>query len=125
MAAATARNSNVNCSVSNPKGNLMHTHVCNDPKCPGPAPEITYIENRDELIQLQNRLGVRHDWHEPDNNEVNAYVLGYHLDNAMGSRGAQHGELVVHITQDRKPVAAVNLATLLAFACGTYEGLNR
>jgi hypothetical protein len=86
---------------------------------------ISYIENRDALIALQNRLGVRHDWHEPDNNDVSAFVVGDHLDNAMGSRGDAHGERVVKITKGDEVVAAVNLATLLAFACGTYEGLNQ
>jgi hypothetical protein len=76
------------------------------------------ITNRAQLQQLARDLGVRKDWHEPDEQGVDAAVGGEFLDNA----GGVADELTVVIYKDDKEVATVNLATLLAFATGTYEG---
>lgn len=76
------------------------------------------ITNRAQLQQLARDLGVRPDWHEPDEQGVDAAVGGEYLDNA----GHVADELTVAIYKDGEEVAAVNLATLLAFATGTYEG---
>lgn len=88
------------------------------------------ITNLSQLKFLASELGVRHDWHEPDDQNVSAEVRGGWLDNAgyWGSLSAllpvtdDQKELWVVIKHNGEPVAEVNLATLLAFACGTYEG---
>ena len=98
---------------------------------------VIRINNRDQLIDLAHELGIDFDWHEPDNRDVTAVVLGHHFDNAgfwgepcigpeyrnpLGEvvnallpRGA---ELYVQLFYDGKVVAEVNLATLFSFACG-------
>lgn len=73
------------------------------------------INTRSEFTALAAELGVRPDWHEPDEQEVSARVEGDRLDNATGASGAC-GELRVVITRDGEPVAAVNLASLCAWA---------
>lgn len=96
--------------------------------------EIKRINTKVDLKQLAQDLGVRHDWHEPDEQEVTARVKGAHLDNAFGSTAkdyishdyaegpVDYGEYNVIISQDGQEVAVVNLASLLAFACDTWEG---
>lgn len=90
--------------------------------------QITQINTRADLVAVAQSLSVRADWHEPDEQGVSARIIGDHLDNAMGSRTVDNvGEFNVIITReddDEQPqdVAVVNLATLLAFATGTYEG---
>ena len=91
------------------------------------------INNAKELNELAKELGVRPDWHEPDEQEVNARIIGSHLDNAMGAdpdadkkvdvyhrpdgsvRTLHWGEYNVVISQKDKDVAVVNLATLLSW----------
>lgn len=90
------------------------------------------ISARQELADLANLLNVGHDWHEPDEVEVTAKVFGRSFDNAGtwpidNDSAATHVdsealEMYVEISKDGRPVAIVNLATLFAFACGTYEG---
>ena len=88
------------------------------------------INSAKELNELAKELGVRLDWHEPDEQEVNVRIIGSHLDNAMGADpdadekvdvshypdGTLHwGEYNVVITKEGKDVAVVNLAELLAW----------
>lgn len=79
---------------------------------------INYLS---ELKELAEELGVREDWHEPDEQEVSAVVLGKYFDNA-GFWGLDTSmtnlemEMFVVLIKDRKPVATVNLATLFAWA---------
>lgn len=82
------------------------------------------IHSKKELKELAKELGVRHDWHEPDEQEITAVVKGRVFDNAgFWPYGANSiTEKHVIIKKNGKEVAAVNLATLFAFACGTYEG---
>lgn len=72
-----------------------------------------------DLLALAKELGVRRDWHEPDEQDVTAAVDGKVFDNA-GFWGDGHGgvdeELHVNIYQGRHVVAQVNLATLCAWA---------
>lgn len=87
------------------------------------------INNAKELNELAKELRVRPDWHEPDEQEVNARIIGSHLDNAMGAdpdadddpdgsvRTRHWGEYNVVITKKGKDVAVVNLAELLAWGC--------
>lgn len=93
------------------------------------------ISTRAELIALAAKLGVRPDWHEPDEQEVTAQVHGASFDNAGFWGGEDRKfrlaspdlhfspgseELWVELRQDGEPVGEVNLATLFAWATG-YE----
>lgn len=89
------------------------------------------INEARQLRALAKQLGVRANWHEPDEREVTAVVHGTDLDNAgfwghnsdgsLDTYGEGRQEIWVELFQDGKPVAEINLATLLAFATG-YEG---
>lgn len=84
------------------------------------------ITERAELVELARELGVRGDWHEPDEQEVSATVSGGRFDNAgfwpasdvSVQRYPEVEELSVTLLRDGKPVAHVNLATLFAWATG-------
>jgi len=92
-------------------------------------PDIECVRSREQLQQLAKRLKVRPDWHEPDEQELEAKIVGKGFDNAMGSGYGvtealpedQEGEMNVVLFQDGEPCAAINLAWLLAWACGTAE----
>ena len=87
---------------------------------PGPGEDPLVITTRQQLRDLRAALGVRPDWHEPDEQEVDAEVVwNGSLDNAF--MGPHCGEMGVWITQNHRRVAWVNLAILFAFATG-YEG---
>lgn len=96
--------------------------------------DIKRINTQDDLVALANELGVRPDWHEPDERGVSALVSGHCLDNAgfwgqggTGSLPSAYQEMWVTIMLqdnegvDPRPAAEVNLATLLAWACGYRE----
>lgn len=84
------------------------------------------IHKRAELVELAKQLGTRPDWHEPDEQDLTAEVHGASFDNAgfwpAGQRIAYTApeitEQHVILFQDDVPVAAVNLATLFAWATG-------
>jgi hypothetical protein len=83
------------------------------------------ITSRARFIALAGELGVRMDWHEPDEQEVTAEVRGVSFDNAGTWPQKDDGgipenivEMHVIIRQDGKDVAAVNLTTLCAWASG-------
>lgn len=83
------------------------------------------INTRAELLALKRELGVRDDWHEPDEQGVDAATYGDGFDNAgfWGADGGGYGghqERYVTIIKDGEPIADVNLATLFAWATG-YE----
>lgn len=83
------------------------------------------IVNKADLVKLAEKLGVRPDWHEPDEQGVTATTHGVTFDNAGfwggGLRGLSRMERYVVIRKDGKPVAAVNLATLFAWATGLED----
>lgn len=95
------------------------------------------INNARELRTVADELGVRSDWHEPDEQDVDVRIEGEHFDNAGawpegslkgGYTGNWRGEYCVVLTQDGKDVAVVNLASLLAMASypeGPVGGLLR
>lgn len=85
------------------------------------AEKSVSINNQSELQALAKRLRVRHDWHEPDEQDLTAEIIGHSFDNAMGTR-SDGGELIVILKKDDREVGRVNLATLFAFACGTWLG---
>lgn len=76
-----------------------------------------WITNKAQLKKIAKELGVRHDWHEPDESDVDARVEnGTGFDNASGS------DMHIILSKDGVDVAKIHLATLFAFACDTYEG---
>lgn len=137
------------------------TGECGDPTCPchrfavatGDTKTMRRIYKRSELQQLAKDLKVRPDWHEPDEQGLDAFTFGGSFDNA-GHWGLEYWsrreldtrtrlykagdsntvsdfiiedaerfmEMFVVLYQEGHAVAEINLATLLAFACGTYEG---
>lgn len=115
--------------------------------------DIIRIHKLPELKKLAKDLGVRGDWHEPDEQGLDAVGFGGNFDNA-GHWGLEYlsraefraraqldtasdskgcavidmdepmlfTEMFVVLYKDNRAVAEINLATLFAFACGTYEG---
>lgn len=84
------------------------------------------ITTREELRDLADRLRVRDDWHEPDEQDVTARVDGKSFDNAGFWPAAPDEILEMHviISQNGEDVACVNLATLFAMATG-FGGIRR
>jgi hypothetical protein len=93
-------------------------------------PPALRVTTREQLENIAAMLGVRPDWHEPGEQQVTARVHGTDFDNAGFWGHDRHGnlntfgdgmhEIWVELIRDGKPVAEVNLATLLAWATG-YE----
>jgi hypothetical protein len=83
------------------------------------------ITTKAELIALTKELGIAADWHEPGEKGINAVVSGKSFDNAgfWPLEEATFTVLEKHVilSKDGKKIAAVNLATLFAWATG-YEG---
>ena len=77
---------------------------------------IPTINTHKQLLELKEKLKVRNDWHEPDEQDVTVRMVGWKLDNAFCE--PHSGEITVIVCQDGKPVAAINLAILLAYATG-------
>lgn len=83
------------------------------------------ITTRAELLALKTELGVRADWHEPDEQDVTTSVEGVSFDNSgfwpAEDRPFAAPEIIEQYVVLRRagvPVAAVNLATLFAWATG-------
>jgi hypothetical protein len=93
------------------------------------------ITNRRELVELAKKLGVRDDWHEPDEQGITAEVRGLSFDNAgfwpheahPGLNDLSQEQYVVLQRQtynhdgelsDPEDLACINLATLCAWATG-------
>ncbi len=84
------------------------------------------INTPEQLHLLAASLGVRPDWHEPDEQRVTAVVRGKNFDNAgfwgrekngkLRTFGPGHQETWVELFQDGQAVAEINLADLLAWA---------
>ena len=76
------------------------------------------ITERDELRKLARDLKVRADWHEPDEQDLDADVRGQGFDNAgfWPAPDKTYEELHVVLFHGGKAIAAINLATLLAWA---------
>lgn len=84
------------------------------------------IVTKAQLVDLAAELGVRSDWHEPDEQEVSAVVRGERFDNAgfwgeIRLTGKSYEEMYIVLRRDGEPVAAVNLATVLAWATGLED----
>lgn len=102
--------------------------------------DVKVISTRAELVALARELGVRADWHEPDEQELTAVPAGdpLNFDNAMpaghyyGSDNRSELHVVLHkmVWEDDewrlgKPIAVVNLAMLFAWATGYDERPSR
>lgn len=94
------------------------------------------ILTRSQLAEFARATGVRSDWHEPDEQDLTARVEGVSFDNAgfwpsmSASDDASPGlelhvifsETEIDVNGERvatRDLAAVNLATLCAWATGT------
>lgn len=81
---------------------------------------LLMIQDAQALADFAEEHALREDWHEPDEQNIGARIIGTHLDNAMGSttgfEHVEHGEFNVILTVDGEDTAVVNLATLLSFA---------
>lgn len=97
------------------------------------------ITERDQFVEFARKHGLRMNWHEPDEQDITARVAGVAFDNA-GFWPAQHGNstesVELHVIFAKQPwsdeecpcgdvhrlagedLAAVNLATLCAWATG-------
>lgn len=88
--------------------------------------KIRRITSKADLLDVYRELGVRPDWHEPDEQGVTATTHGVSFDNAgfWGKEyrspfdGREFTEQYVILHKDDAPVACVNLATLFAWATG-------
>lgn len=82
-----------------------------------------------ELDAIARRLGVRADWHEPDEQDVHAQSVTKPqlavTDGSFDNAGHSTLEQMVLLYQDRVPVAEVALATLFAWACDAAQAHDR
>lgn len=88
------------------------------------------ITTRQQLKDLAQQLGVRNDWHEPDNHDVDVILHGTSFDNAgfwgdearddyiAGKIAKTSIERSIVIVKEGERVGEVNLATLFAWATG-------
>ena len=88
------------------KGAAMPTHVTED------GTEVQIITSKFALEALRADLGLREDWHEPDEQGVTVQYQDGEFDNAMALPSVEAG---VWILKDGVKVAYVNLALLFAF----------
>jgi hypothetical protein len=83
--------------------------------------KMKHISTKEELVEVKAELGVREDWHEPDEQDVDVEVHGNVFDNA-GAWGLdtqapyEAVEKFIVLKKNGQPVAEVNLATLFAWA---------
>lgn len=96
---------------------------------------VHHIQGADDLERFRRTHGIRSDWHEPDEQDITATVIGHNLDNASThvddvydhDRSYDSFTVVLHeqaideenslVTGPGKPLAYVNLAQLLSWAC--------
>lgn len=95
---------------------------------------VHHIQDRDDLERFRRTHGIRSDWHEPDEQEITATVIGHSLDTAsthvddVYDHDESHHSLtvVLHeqvvnedsvVTGPGQPLAYVNLAQLLSWGC--------
>lgn len=86
------------------------------------------ITDRSQLVALARELGTRKDWHEPDEQGLTASLFGTTFDNAgfwasADYRDLGYEEIHVILYKNDHAVAAVNLATLFAWAAESKGAL--
>jgi hypothetical protein len=74
---------------------------------------VVWIQTRQEMYDLRTTLGVRMDWHEPDQQDVDAEVQNGTFDNAH----CDESEAFIRITKNDTEYR-INLAILCAWAAG-------
>lgn len=92
---------------------------------------VPMIREPYDLMMFRDEHGLRVDWHEPDEKNISARIIGRHLDNAMGSTtrhehadwGGEFNVVLTFVEYDEesnehtsRDLAVVNLATLLSWA---------
>ena len=103
---------------------------------------MRWINTREEMKELQKELGVRHDWHEPDESGVEIIFVGRKFDNAMPTFAVStyengspkevveptHPNYLDHICENSivflkhsKPIAAINVAIWCWITCQGVE----
>ena len=99
--------------------------------------KLRRIDSQGALKALAKELGLRDDWHEPDNHELEAVCFGERFDNAgFWGRSVRETiadghlpqcsqEMSVMLVHDGKPIAEINLASLFSMACGTWQDPER
>jgi hypothetical protein len=75
--------------------------------------DVEIISTKEQLKQFKEKYYLRNDWHEPDEQEITATIVGKNFDNADIVGGHDYALLFF---KDGKPVAVVNLAMLCAWA---------
>lgn len=84
-------------------------------------PQVRAVRTPQDWAEVARSLGVRADWHEPDEREVTVVVTGGSFDNA----GFAVLEKMAVVYQRGVPVAEVNLATLMSWATRHGESVGR
>lgn len=84
------------------------------------------LDSTEDIKQFSKDHGMRNDWHEPDEQGIEARVFGASFDNAgfwgVDSTFPDVGkEMYVVLYKDGEPIAEANLATLFALAGRTIE----
>jgi hypothetical protein len=87
------------------------------------------INNPEDLAKFASDHNLRPDWHEPDEQGVEALWYGERLDNAMGAgwmpdTNVTEGEVNVILLVNGKREAVVNLADLLAWAAQAAQAVT-
>jgi len=91
-------------------------------------------EMRDKLRDFMTAANTRDDFHEPDEQEVTAVLVGRTLDNAMGDEQMpddssypevmdgrhEYREKCIELRIDKIPICRLNLASLLALAANKW-----
>ena len=91
--------------------------------------DVQVIRTRRQLADFRERRGLRPDWHEPDEREVDVELIYGPFDNAdlrppSADRPgvyAPRPEAGIYLIDHGERVAWVNLAVLLALASGEEE----
>lgn len=78
---------------------------------------IARPEGPAELAALADQLGLRADWHEPDEVNVRALTTGLRFNNS----GNTSLEQLVILYRDDEPIAQVTLVDLFAWATGPHR----
>ncbi len=80
------------------------------------------VGDRTRLVKFADKHHLRLDWHEPDEQAIDARFTGWNLDNAMGNDPLHNcGEMTVIVRHldangNEDDRLEINLATLLALA---------
>jgi hypothetical protein len=102
---------------------------------------VELILTRTQFVDFARRMGVRPDWHEPDEQALGSRVEGCSFDNAgfwpgETARMSDERSVELHVIFSRmevgedgwlapvEDIAAVNLATLCSWAAG-FEEIER